>query len=129
MITHKDERFFTQAYELAQYGEHRVRVGCVATIKSTPIAGGFNTVRNITTSGVHYSAHTNHAEMNVLDMIPYMSRAKVSLYVCRIDSEGLLKPSKPCRRCIKSIHIVGIKEVIFWDQTIQKIRPSSLISR
>jgi len=129
MITHKDERFFTQAYNLAMNGEHRVRVGCVATIKSTPIAGGFNTIRNITTSGVHYSAHTNHAEMNVLDMIPYMSRAKVSLYVCRIDSEGRLKPSLPCRRCLREIRTIGVKEIIYWNHTLEKIRPSSLTSR
>lgn len=128
MITHKDERFFSQAFELASYGEHRVRVGCVATIKGTPIAGAFNTIRNITTSGVHYTAHTNHAEANCIDMVPYLSREKISLYVCRIDSLGNLKPSLPCRRCLKLIRVQHIKEVIYWNQTLQKIRLGSLTS-
>ena len=126
MITAKDEYFFTKAWELASYGEHRVRVGCVAVIKSTPIAGSFNTIRNTTVSGVPYTAHTNHAEENCISMIPYLSRSKATIYICRIDSEGALKASKPCKHCLRLIRRHQIKEVVFWDYTIQKIRPGSL---
>ena len=126
MITAKDEMFFSRAFELAQYGEHRVRVGCIATIKSTPIAGTWNTIRNTTISGVPYTAHTNHAEASCINLVPYLRRSSITLYVCRIDSNGYLKPSRPCKHCMKVIRGNRIKEVVFWNDTIQKIGPSSL---
>lgn len=125
MITSKDEMFFSRAFELARFGEHRVRVGCLAVNKSTPIAGTWNTIRNATTNGVPYTAHTNHAEASCINLVPYLRRSKITLYVCRIDSNDLLKPSKPCKHCMTVIRGNRVKEVIFWNgTTIQKIGPS-----
>lgn len=122
MLTAKDEEFFKRAFELAKLGEHRVRVGCLAVSKSTPLCGSFNKIRNITTKGVEYTAHTYHAEQNVLAMIPYRLVNSSTLYVCRIDGNNDLKPSKPCFRCRKKINKAGIKEIVYWNRKILKER-------
>lgn len=129
MITRRDEYFFHKAFELAKFGEHRVRVGCFASVKNRPICGTWNTIRNTTVSGVPYTALTNHAEDSCIGMIPYMSRSNATLYVCRIDLDDNLKPSYPCKHCMRLVRNNNIKEVVFWNHTIQKTRPGSLKSR
>lgn len=125
MITLTNKRLFARAYELALHGEHRVRVGALAAVKSTPVAGAFNTFRN-NPNNVVFTAQTRHAEWNCMHMVPYTQRTKVSLYVARVDTDNNLKASMPCVRCRAMLKRMNVKEVIFWDQTIQKISIQNL---
>lgn len=127
MISKSDHLHFTKAMYLAHSGKHRVRVGCVAAIKGTRIAGAFNTVRNVTKNGVVFTDHTFHAEENCLRMVPYELRPKTSLYVCRIDRNGRLKPSYPCVYCLAQIKITGFKYLIYYDGAkLVKVKASEI---
>lgn len=113
MTSSTDIKMLWKARELAAFGEHRVRVGAVAAIKRTPIAGAFNTSRNLPT--VEYPHCTVHAEVNLLRMIPYNKRSKVTVYVARISKANKLMPSKPCWRCCEALGIAGIPEVVYYN--------------
>jgi len=126
MISQRHETLFARAVEMAQNGEHRVRVGAIAAIGNTQISGAFNTLRNSTL--VEYGFQTTHAEMACLDMVSFAKRSKVTLYVARIDANGKLRPSFPCERCLKSIMSQQIKDVVFWNGTL-KMRVSSHLNQ
>jgi len=122
MITKKDEYFYQKALELAEFGEHRVRVGCVSVYKSTIITGTFNTHRN-SSFGVPYTDLTTHAEKSCINLMPRHMRSGATLYIARIDQDGRVKPSKPCGRCMRMILEQEIKEMVFWDENLRKVRP------
>jgi len=112
---------FNKARDLAEFGEHRIRVGCVIARKSRPLVGTFNTIRNDEPKnlGDEYHKHTYHAEANGLRLLPYeqASTGGLTMYVCRINRQGKLKPSKPCFRCIHAIQEQGaVSRIIFWDE-------------
>ena len=113
MISTNDEKHFRSALAMAYFGEHRVRVGAIAAIKSTRICGAFNTHRNLPT--VAYPNCTTHAEMNALDGIPYGKWGQVTFYVARISKAGKTMPSKPCRRCMNKLSFMSIKYVVYFD--------------
>ena len=123
MITQTHERLFQRAYNLAHFGEHRVRVGALAANKSTTICGAFNTIRNHTLNDSTFLSYTRHAEWNCLRMVPYNLLGNITLYVARIDPKSNLKPSYPCNRCLPFIQKLGIKEIIYWNHQLilQKI--------
>lgn len=115
-LSSTDHYLFRRARELAEFGEHRVRVGCVAAIKGTTICGAFNTHRNL--PSVEYPYCTNHAESNAIDGIPYDKKNKVTLYVARISVAGYTQPSHPCVKCIARMIYTGIKYVVYYDGKI-----------
>lgn len=112
-LSNSDLIMLGKARVLATFGQHRVRVGAVAAIKRTPIAGAFNTSRNL--PSVEYPHCTVHAEVNLLKMIPYEKRSKVTIYVSRISRANKLLPSKPCNRCCNALGIAGIPEVVYYN--------------
>lgn len=94
----KDHGFYQKALELAENGEHRVRVGCIAAVGNKLIAGGFNTYRNDPRL-TDFGNATYHAEQNVLNMVPARLLDKVTLYIARIKQNGEPVASEPCNRC------------------------------
>lgn len=122
-ISKTNIKIFESAYELAQNGQHRVRVGAVVARKGTPLAGAFNTVRN--DSPVDFKDQTYHAETNCLNSLMYeqVKRGGLTLYICRIGRRGELLPSYPCWRCMRFIHDQkAVSKLIFWDQQLEVIR-------
>ncbi len=125
-MTIKDQRLFDRAYDIARFGQHRVRVGAIAAIGNTQLSGAFNLQRNL--PHVPFGAQTVHAERACLCLVPYEKRDKVTLYVARIDSLGNIKPSKPCEKCAVSlIHEYHIKDVVFWNGiSLERLSSSQL---
>lgn len=122
----KDFERFSKAARLAENGEHRTRVGCVAVVGGKIVSGAFNTHRN-SQNIVPYSFATYHAETNTLAGVPYEQLPRTVLYVARISKSGELLPSKPCWRCTEQIKRSGIKTVIYYDGLkLVKVKASKL---
>ena len=121
MVSGTDKHLFAKAAKLAKFGQHRVRVGCVAAIKRRAIAGAFNTSRNITL--VKYTDRGNHAEMNTLAGVPYEKRDQVTFYVVRLSVSGDIVDSFPCEYCFEELTKAGIKNIVYWHYgEIRKVR-------
>lgn len=82
-------------------------------------------------SGCKYGYHAE------TDAIRKLSKTKkrntISLIVIRIDTHGLLKNSKPCANCVKSLSKITthrIKNIYYSDQdgNIKKVKLSELIN-
>lgn len=116
----KDVAFFDSAIELANYGEHRVRVGCVAAVNGKRVAGAFNTYRNRPDLG--YGNATYHAEFNVIRQIPYRLIKKATIYVARINVMGGPVPSYPCERCRDNMMLAGVADFVYLDKNSKLVK-------
>ena len=119
-ISQSHHNLFDKARDLAEFGEHRVRVGCVIARKGKPFVGTFNTIRNgeVESLGDQYFRHTYHAEANAIKLLQYehVKTGGLTMLVCRLDRAGELKPSRPCHRCIRTIKNQGaISRIVFWN--------------
>ena len=114
MISNTERYLFDEATRLAEFGEHRVRVGAIAATGRTKVAGAFNTSRN--RSPVDYTAITYHAEHNLLRMLPYNLRQRSTVYISRIDTDGRVCDSKPCPRCMKKLKRAGIARIVYYSE-------------
>lgn len=99
-ILPRDIAAFTKATKLAAFGEHRVRVGALATVGNKVIAGAFNTYRN-DPKNVPLRNATYHAEQNCLSQVPDRLLNKVTLCVVRLNLAGEPLPSFPCSHCME----------------------------
>lgn len=114
MLYTKDLERFSRAAALAENGQHRAKVGCVAVVGGKIVSGAFNTFRN-SQKTVPFSYATYHAETNTIAGIPYEGLTKATLYIARVSAAGKLLASHPCWRCVQEIQSKGIKSVVYYD--------------
>jgi deoxycytidylate deaminase len=63
--------------------------------------------------------------MNLLSMIPYEKRSKVTIYVARVNLQNKIMPSAPCATCRSNLILAGIKYVVYYDgKEIRKEKPA-----
>jgi tRNA(Arg) A34 adenosine deaminase TadA len=89
MISDKDKYMMVRAAELARFGEHRVRVGCVITSHGKIIVGAFNTRRNLTNIEYEVYGRTTHAEIAAAKQIefdPSRNARGYRIYVARVGA-------------------------------------------
>jgi tRNA(Arg) A34 adenosine deaminase TadA len=113
-VLERDIDFFHRARNLAENGQHRVRVGCLAAVNGKIISGTFNTYRN-DAKVVPYKNATYHAEHNCLNLIPDRFLPRVTLYVARINLSGIALPSRPCVYCMAEITSSSVREVVYYS--------------
>lgn len=111
-VLERDCEYFYRAVSLAQQGQHRVRVGCIAAVNGKILAGAFNTFRN-SAKIVPHRAATYHAEHNTLNLIPERLLDRCTVYVARINLDGKPMPSRPCTYCMAEIAAGSIREVVY----------------
>lgn len=99
----QDHHWFQKALELAENGQHRVRVGAYVVAKGKPIAGAFNTYRN-SPNTTNYGNATHHAEFNVVRLVSPRLLPISTLYVARLNQSDDAVPSKPCDKCMVLLH-------------------------
>lgn len=109
-----DTDWWMKAFELAKFGEHRVKVGCLAVVRGNPVAGTWNTLRNYE-SNVNFTEMTVHAEMACLSLVSERLRPSATFYIARIGKSGYSLPSHPCDRCMVELKRAGIKYICATD--------------
>jgi deoxycytidylate deaminase len=114
MISSTDHLHFNCAQRLAEFGQHRVRVGCVAAIGRKRLAGSFNTYRNMAMN-VDWNQATRHAEVNCMYMVPWEKKNKTTLYVARIGIYREPRPSFPCEACMDAIVSKEFKAIVYMN--------------
>jgi deoxycytidylate deaminase len=102
MISSTDHLHFNCAQRLAEFGQHRVRVGCVAAIGRKRL---------------DWNQATRHAEVNCMYMVPWEKKDKTTLYVARIGIYKEPRPSFPCEACMDAIVAKGFKAVVYMNDS------------
>ena len=120
-VESRDYAFYRKAKYLASFSSYRVRVGAFAAHNGKALAGAFNTIRN-PTKNAELGGRSFHAEFNCLRMVPDRLLTRITLYVARIDYDGLIVPSKPCHRCMGELAQKGVKEVVYLDSDLRVVK-------
>lgn len=120
MLSKKDVNFLNLARLIADFSEERKKHGAVV-IKSGRVVGtGFNKFKNhpLSVSPDHIKTHcSRHAEQEAIKQAGKHTKG-ATLYVARINKQGLDRNSKPCSLCTELINNSGIKRVIYTTEQI-----------
>jgi deoxycytidylate deaminase len=100
------------AINVARNSESKIyKHGAVLCSGSNVINIGYNKQDKTHTIAKNYYSQTIHAEIDCLIGITIPSNP--ILYVARINSEGQIRNSKPCKHCQKILSKLGIKKIYF----------------
>jgi tRNA(Arg) A34 adenosine deaminase TadA len=117
VISNNDEQLISRAIEEARCSPCKMRHGCVASINGKYIAGGHNHYRIYSSNGVLDNPCSCHAEMDVLfkclKTVKSSKFKKMTFYIVRISSTGLLGCSAPCMDCMKKLERFKIKRLVY----------------
>lgn len=115
MLSKKDLSYLNIARSLAEKSEENKKHGAVV-IKSGRVVGyGFNKFKNHTDLipedliKVHCSRHAEEVAIKTAGQ----NAKGATLYVARVNKQGLDRNSKPCKICTNLIKESGIKKVIY----------------
>lgn len=113
----KDQRVISAIYEEAEKSPCRFKHGCCAAVNGKIIAKGYNNYRQYSSDGIINDPCSCHAEMDVLRKCLQKRSAekmkKVTFYVIRVSSSGLLRNSAPCVDCSNNLQKYNIKRIIY----------------
>jgi len=108
----RDIDFFQRTVNLASQSSYAKRVACIAAINNKLVGGAFNTQRN-PAMNVPFGEASRHAEWNCLRLVQDKDYPRVTLYIARINAEGMPLPSRPCVRCMTEIRQKGVTELVY----------------
>lgn len=117
MLSKRDEYWLSLARKVATYSKERKRHGCVIVRSGKIVGFGSNKFRNNPdqVSSEHIKTGCSyHAEVVALRMAGAKA-AGATLYVARINIDGLDRNSKPCHNCNNAIKVAGIKRVVYTE--------------
>ena len=101
----------------AEKSTHRAHHGAVVYKNGTIIQSGRNQYCGLERLR-HYKSNriwSVHAEMNALASLPKNITRGADIIVVKVNREGDLVNSKPCRVCMSLIKRTGIKKVLYSD--------------
>lgn len=120
MLSKKDVSYLNLARSLAEKSGEKKKHGAVV-IKSGRVVGyGFNKFKNHTDYipedliKIHCSRHAEEVAIKIAGQ----NAKGATLYVARVNNQGIDRNSKPCKICAKLIKESGIKKVIY---TVEEI--------
>ena len=104
------------AIKEAEKSNFKHRHGCVIFNGSKILATGFNEIRHCWKLDKKYKRWVNslHAEQKTI-IFSNCNLKRCSILVVRINNNGKLLNSKPCRMCAGLIEDVGISKVYYSD--------------
>lgn len=129
-----EHRYLTHALANAFKSTMDKKHGAVIVANHKIIAGGYNTLQhNWKESYRHKCLCSNHAEITALNNIKYQENkrkfSKMSLYVVRIDKDGKMCISKPCKYCVYTMRSYRIKKVCYsTDDSYRTVKVSDLLN-
>ena len=115
MLSKTDVSYLNIARYFAEKSEEKKKHGAVVVKSGRVVGTGYNRYKNhpLFISEEHIKMHSSrHAEQVAIKEAG--SNAKgATLYVARVNNQGIDRNSKPCRICQRLIKESGIKRVIF----------------
>lgn len=112
-MSSRHESMIKLAARVADSSQYRWRHGAVVSRGGRVIGHAPNKFRN--SPIIDPKNVTDHAEAAVIRELlkNYPDLRGSSIYIARINNEGLVKMSRPCVNCMKLIVGAGIKEIIY----------------
>jgi deoxycytidylate deaminase len=117
----KADRYLNLAIKVARQGIHkRYRVGAVLVLSQNVISVGANSFKTHPKMGFR----TLHAEISALIGVRYKNINHSSIYVARLNSQGIVGMAKPCTTCQTILKEYGVHEVYYTnrDGKLEKIK-------
>lgn len=119
MAIQRNERFLNRAIGVALTSTCQWKHGALIAKGSKPLVWGPNIFRN--NSSLNYSGATFHAEDVVLRQLCRLTGttyyqgnfSDCTLYVARVNNQGIPRLSRPCQSCWKLLYTQGITEVVY----------------
>lgn len=115
MLSKKENNFLNIARLLAQHSSEKKRHGAVVVKSGRVVGTGFNKFKNhpsIIESYLIKQHCSRHAEQVAIKQAGIHANG-ATLYVARINKNGIDRYSKPCSICQKLINERGIKKVVY----------------
>ncbi len=103
------------ATKQAAHSTYIYRLGAVITKGHRVLSTGYNQLAYCSLNNFKNSKHAEMAAILKVLRKPngLSSLAGATMYISRITATGKTAMSKPCKKCMKLIHSVGIKEIIY----------------
>lgn len=103
------------AKKQAEHSTYIYRLGAVITKGKRVLSTGFN---QLSYCKINNFKNSRHAEMDAILKLLHKpnglsSLAGATLFVTRITHTGKPAMARPCKKCMKLIHSVGIKEIVY----------------
>ncbi len=106
------DRFTRIAEQAAKLSACSMTLGAVVTRGNVVLATASNRSRNVPVNAPE-GAREVHAEVAALSLVKAAKPSTV--YVTRLNRNGEVTMSRPCRRCRAAILESGVKEVVYSD--------------
>lgn len=116
-------KYLELAKKLAETSTKYPRVGCLIVKKKRVVSMGVNTCKShplqkrlnhlrFEDKWFDTCKHERHAEFNAV-LAANESLEGSSIYIARLNKDGLEMPSMPCKACLELIRKHNIKKIIF----------------
>ena len=115
-MSKKHRRYLKLAKNVAMSSNERMKHGAVIVKGGRVLSVGINKFRNhplIIPSHQVKTSCSVHAEIDALRKIKNANGA--TIYVARINKEGVSRLSRPCKYCYDAIRSAGITKIIYTD--------------
>lgn len=107
----RHDRLIEQAVRVALTSEHRKwKLGAILTRNSQFLSSAPNKFRNH--PWINPLNATVHAEVAAIKKCLNGTRGS-TIYVARVDREGLPRLARPCNRCMQTMYLAGVREVVY----------------
>lgn len=107
----RHDRLVEQAIRVAATSQHKKwKLGVVLTRGSTFLSSAPNKFRN--NPWINPLHATEHAEMATIRKSLNGTRG-TTIYVARVDKDGIPRLARPCHRCMKQLYLAGVREVVY----------------
>lgn len=127
MVSNRDTKFIHLAASEARSSPCLMKHGAVAVMNGKIVGKGYNHHRSTSKDGFIHDCATCHAEISALRQAHKrdVNFKKVTLYVCRLDNNEMLRESAPCLHCMDTIRLLNVKRIVFSgeDSAIRACKP------
>lgn len=114
-LSNSQQTRLLRALKVAELSSANQRHGAVIYKGGSVLSLGVNTVPNDHLSTGEFTGRPNtHAETQAIRACsPDVDLTNTTLYVARVNKNGIRMFSKPCKTCQEAIDLAGIKKVIY----------------
>lgn len=114
-LSNSQQTRLLRALKVAELSSANQRHGAVIYKGGSVLSLGVNTVPNDHLSTGEFTGSPNtHAETQAIRACgPDVDLSNTTLYVARVNKNGIPMFSKPCKTCQEAIDLAGIKKVIY----------------
>lgn len=113
-LSKKEASFLSLAKNLAESSSCRMKHGAVVVSGGRIMSLGINSMKNnpARISEEHIPDASMHAEMDAMRKVKGSLKG-ATIYVARVNNQGVEMISRPCERCYLAIEKAGISKIVY----------------